>query len=96
MDDIIKGLGYWRFNNVLTEDTTYVSIMKDLIRDVVSSFFEYDDPRINLEILKYKIRQFTQPYSEEKARKVGATQKQLEKRSKQSNTVLQNTVILYY
>ena len=78
-DIIMRGPGYWKFNNPLTEDATYVSRMKDLIRDIVSSFSENDDPRINWEFLKYKIRQFTQIYSKEKARERRAKQKQLEK-----------------
>ena len=92
----MRGPGYWKFNNSLTEDATYVSRMKDLIRDIVSSFSENDDPNINWEFLKYKIRQFTQTYSKEKARERRAKQNQLEKRSKRWNTVLQDTVIPYY
>ena len=54
--------------------------MKDLIGDIVSSFSENDDPRINWDFLKYKIRQFTQTYSKDKAReRTRAKQKQLEK-----------------
>ena len=75
----MRGPGYWKSNNSLTEDATYVSRMKDLIRDIVSSFFQNDDPRIDWEFLKYKIRQFTQTYSKEKGRKRRAKQKQLEK-----------------
>ena len=75
----MRGPCYWKFNNSLTEDATYVSRMKDLIRDIFSSFSENDDPRINWEFLKYKIRQFTQIYSKEKARERRAKQKQLEK-----------------
>ena len=75
----MRGPGYWKFNNSLTEDATYVSRMKDLIRDIVSSFSENDDPRISWEFLKYKIRQFTQTYSKEKARERRTKQKQLGK-----------------
>ena len=56
-----------------------MSKRKDLIGDIVSSFSENDDPRINWEFLKYKRRQFTQTYSKEKARERKAKQKQLEK-----------------
>ena len=79
MNDIKRGPGYWKFNNSLTDDATYVSRLNDLIRDIVSSFSENDDPRINWEFLKYKIRQFTQIYSKEKARERRVKQKQLEK-----------------
>ena len=92
----MRGPGYRKFYNSLTEDTNYVSKMKYLIEDIGSSFSENDDPRINWKLLKYKIRQFTQTYSKEKARERREKQKQLKKRSKKSNTVLQNTVIPYY
>ena len=78
LNDIMRGPGYWKFNNSLTEDATYVSRMEDLIKDIVSSFSDSDDPRINWEFLKYKIRQFTQIYSKEKARERRAKQKQHE------------------
>ena len=74
----MRGPGYWKFNNSPAEDATYVSRMKDFIKDIVSSFSENGDPRINWEFLKYKIRQFTHTYSTEKARERRAKQKQLE------------------
>ena len=79
LSDIMRGPGYCKFNTSLTEDATYVSSIKDLIGDIVSRFSDNDDPRINWEFLKYKIRQFTQTYSKEKARERRAKQKQLEK-----------------
>ena len=78
LNDILRGLGYWKFNNSLNEDATYVSKTKNLIGDIVSSFSENDDPRMNWEFLKYKIKQFTQTYSKGKARERRAKQKQLE------------------
>ena len=56
LNDIMRGPGYWKFINSLIEDTTYQSKMKYLIGDIVSSISENDDPRINWEFLKYKIR----------------------------------------
>ena len=55
LNDIMRGPVYWKFNNSLAEDATYVSKMKDLIGDIVSNFSEDDDPRINWEFMKYKI-----------------------------------------
>ena len=52
LNDIMKGPSYWKFHNSLTEDATYVSGMKDLIGDIVSSFSENHDQRINWEFLK--------------------------------------------
>ena len=75
LNDIMRRPGCWKFNTSLTEDTTYVSEVKDLIGNIVSSFSENDDPKINWEFLKYKIRQFTQTYSKEKARERRAKQK---------------------
>ena len=75
----MRGPGYCKFNKSLTEDTTYVSKMKDFVGDFVSCFSENDDPRINWEFLKYKIRQFTQSYTKDKAKERRKKQKQLEK-----------------
>ena len=74
LNDINRRPGYWKFNKSLIEDASYVSRMKDFI---VSRFSENNDPRINWEFLKYKIKQFTQTYSKEKARERKAKQKQL-------------------
>ena len=54
-----RGRGYWKFNNSLLEKKQFVSDMKNKINEVVSTFGDFDDPRINWEYLKFKIREFS-------------------------------------
>ena len=46
---------HWKFNNSLVNDATFIDEMQDLN--------EFDNPRINFEFLKSKIRNFTREYS---------------------------------
>ena len=55
----MRGRGYWKFNNSLLEDKQFVSDMKNKINEVVTTFGDYDDPRINWECLKFKMREFS-------------------------------------
>ena len=68
MDESIKGPGHWKFNNSLVNDVNFINKMQDLINKVSSNFNEFDDPRINFEFLKYKIRTFAREYSINKAK----------------------------
>ena len=54
-----RGRGYWKFNNSLLEDKQFVSEMKNKINEVVTTFGDFDDPRINREYLKFKMREFS-------------------------------------
>lgn len=67
----MRGRGYWKFNNSLLENRQFVSEMKNTINEVVSTFGEFDDPRINWEYLKFKMREFSRDRAIEltKARK---------------------------
>ena len=58
-----RGKSYWKFNNSLTEDTTFVESMKVKIKEVMQEISETDDPRVSWESLKYKMRQFARQYS---------------------------------
>ena len=55
----MRGRGYWKFNNSLLEDKQFVSDMKNKINEVVTTFGDFDDPRINWEYLKFKMREFS-------------------------------------
>ena len=54
-----RGRRYWKFNNSLLQNKQFVSDMKNKINEVVSTFGDFDDPRINWEYLKFKIREFS-------------------------------------
>ena len=79
MDDSIKGPGHWKFNNSLVYDINFINKMQDLINKVSSNFNEFDDPRINFEFLKYKIRNFAREYSINKAKERKSRREFLEK-----------------
>ena len=51
----MRGRGYWKFNNSLLKDKQFVSGMKNKINEVVTTFGDFDDPRINWEYLKFKM-----------------------------------------
>ena len=53
--------------------------MQDLINKVSSNFNEFDDPMINFEFLKYKIRNFAREYSINKAKERKSRREFLEK-----------------
>ena len=54
-----KGRGYWKFNSFLLENNQCVSDMKNIINEFMSTFKDFDDPRVNLEYLKFKMREFS-------------------------------------
>ena len=54
-----KGRGYWKFNCSLLENNQYVSDMKNKIDYIISTFKDFDDPRVNWEYLKFKMREFS-------------------------------------
>ena len=65
-EDQPRGRGYWKFNNSLTEDDHFVESLKSYIKNFKPSF---DDPRVNLEFLKYNIFRFSKGYANEQAEK---------------------------
>ena len=54
-----RGRGYWKFNCSLLENNQYVSDIKNKISELISTFKDFDDPRVNLEYLKFKMREFS-------------------------------------
>ena len=54
-----RGRGYWKFNWSLLENNQYVSDMKNKISELISTFKDFDDPRVNWEYLKFKMREFS-------------------------------------
>ena len=65
-----RGAGYWKFNNSLLENSNFLSEMKDKINQIVSEFPEFDGPRINLEYLKFNMREVARNRSIELAKSV--------------------------
>ena len=54
-----RGRGYWKFNYSLLENNQYVSDMKNKISELISTFKDFHDPRVNWEYLKFKMREFS-------------------------------------
>ena len=81
-DSAERGRSYWKFNNTLLKDAEFVIEMKEFISQVVKKFNSFDDPRVNWEFLKYKIRQ--------KAKKTAETKSKLRKQKRKH---LENEVV---
>ena len=48
----------WKFNSSLLESNQFF-YMKNKINEIHSIFKDFDDPKVNLEYLKFKMRQFS-------------------------------------
>ena len=64
--DIVRGKGYWKFNNSLLKDHDYVQKMNDFLEKYI---VESDDDQIALDLLKIQIKEFTINFSSIKHRK---------------------------
>ena len=63
-----RGPGQWNFNSSLVNDPTFVEKAKEIINEVAMNITsQFEDYRIGWEFLKYKVRQFSQVYSKQKA-----------------------------
>ena len=61
--DAYRGPGYWKFNNSLVSDPIYIEKTRELISEIKTNSFDFDDIRVKWQFLKFRIRQFTQSYS---------------------------------
>lgn len=75
---ITRGPGFWRFDNTLLSDQTFVQQMRQHIEDALSE--EFDDPNTSWEWTKYKIREHSIEYKINKNREKRALISSLEKR----------------
>ena len=62
-NDIVRGKGYWKFNNALLNDNEYVTTTKAFINGYEG---EEADDQMNFEMLKIKIKERTICYSKSK------------------------------
>ena len=76
-----RGRGYWKFNSSLLENNQFVFDMKNKINEISSTFQDFDDPRVNWEYLKFKMRQFSR-----------STAKQLSKSRKEAREKLESKI----
>ena len=68
LKDDLKGRSYWKFNNLLLNDKTFVNLMKDEILISSNVLHEFTVPRVKWDFLKYRIRQFAKGYATRKAK----------------------------
>ena len=83
-----RGSSYWKFNNALLSDTMYINSMKEKIDEFCRMNFFRDDPRLNWEFMKFKIKEFTRKYSSEKKKKDVAKRSDLERKFKNLSHIL--------
>ena len=77
-----RGTGYWKFNNSLLQDKSFVEKIKSHIQDVTQETSDLPDPRVKWEFLKYKIRFCVRIYAKEKAAFRRARRSHLEEKIK--------------
>ena len=56
------GRGFWKFNNSLLSDTSYVNELKSLIKNSITIHDNLEDKRISWELIKYEVKNYTIPY----------------------------------
>ena len=66
LSEIVKGPGYWKFNNSLLEDIDYVNQMNEVIDSVVTDYNTANQDQQSWELLKLRIKQFSIRYSRQK------------------------------
>lgn len=73
-----KGRGLWRLNTSFLSEETYIKGILDKHNEWKDEFKEVDDPRVKWELLKYRIRQYSIKYGQEKARRIKNTETEIE------------------
>lgn len=75
---VSRGRGYWKFNSELLHDTTYVKNIKEIIKDSIIEFLEYEDKGLVWELVKLKIRSYSVPHCIRKKKERSKFRKKLE------------------
>ena len=79
-DSSSHGPSYWRFNNKLLEDKSFVSIMRNLIPDVQTECLELKSLRCQWDYMKFCIKEKSRTYSIKKAKEKRAYVELLEQK----------------
>ena len=88
LKDDLKGRSYWKFNNSLLNDKTFVNLMKDEILISSNELHKFTDPRVKWDFLKYKIGQFAKDYATRKAKERKAKRVALETKVRELETII--------
>lgn len=79
LEELDRGPGYWRFNNTLLEDKTFVSDMSAHIRSIINDNL-IENPNVAWEWIKFQIRTFCISFTIKRNRERRKTTKLLEDR----------------
>ena len=60
------GPSYWKFNNSLLNNQEYVVTLNEKFQEWVNEYVKKDDKKMLWDWLKFKIREFTIPFSKKK------------------------------
>ena len=83
MQTLQRGRGYWKFNNSLLSNPSFVELMQKEIKSKMGVLFEVSsDPRGRWEYMKYIMRDFSRKFSIEYSRKIGKNRLELENKVK--------------
>ena len=58
--EVISGPSYWKFNNSLVNDKTYVEHINNELTQYINETTQMTDPRTQLDFLKFKIESLFQ------------------------------------
>ena len=84
-----RGPSYWKFNNSLLSDKSYVELIQREINLILTDPPpELTDPRARWEFLKYKIKVFTRNYSANRTKNRNKDKMQLENKLKHFTNIL--------
>ena len=78
--NIVKGQGYWKFNNALLKDIEYMNLINRVINETIHMYQPASNPQELWDICKSQIKNSTICYSHKKAREQREKEKQLRRR----------------
>ena len=78
-----KGRGFWKMNNSLLYDLSYIEGIKNTIQESEQIHKDLLDDRVKWELIKFEMRNFTIPYSITKSKERNALTQKLEKSYKE-------------
>ena len=58
-----RGPSYWKINNSLLKDNNFIDQIKERIEGILSNNTFAENPRVDWNFLKYKMKEFSRNYS---------------------------------
>ena len=86
---MLRGKGYWKFNNDLLTNTEYIALVKNVIKNTMETV-NFEDKNMLWEYIKCEIRSQTILYAGERARENTKTEKKLRTKVENFEKNLQN------